>query len=104
MSVDPAPPSVRGDAALALLGLTADVDRRVEVSVSDAASRKTGRRILTARTTARMTREELGELVGLELDQVDRLEGGQRGLAPRELPTFAVALGVTIGYLLGSDE
>lgn len=110
MNTHPNQADVRGDAALALLGLTGDepssAGSRADAQDrgSDAALEETGRRVAAARTKSRLTGTELGARVGLRKDQISKIERGQRRLAPRELPAFASALGVTIRYLLGSSD
>lgn len=106
---------VRGDAALALLGLAPEVEAGAQSIVGSGPERpgagrgsgdlaETGRRVAQARTKSQLTGDALGALVGLGKDQISKIEHGQRRLAPRELPAFAQALGVTIRYLLGTDD
>lgn len=115
MSSHEARTEVRGDAALALLGLTPQAETDMKSIVGSGTARptadgrpgdltETGRRVARARTKSQLTGTALGALVGLGKDQISKIEHGQRRLAPRELPAFAQALGVTIRYLLGADD
>ena len=99
---------LRGNEALSLLGLDTETEARdsadpsTAVGASDAAA--IGRRVAEARAKSSLSGTQLGTKVGLGRDQISKIEAGKRRLAPRELPSFATALGVTIRYLLGAHE
>lgn len=73
----------------------------VQPAVDDSA---VGERVAQARHRRLMTGEALGAQVGLGKDQISKIESGLRRIKVRELPSFADALGVTIGYLLGQPS
>jgi len=110
MGTNPSRTAVRGDAALALMGLVVTEGHpatgriAVEGDTSRGNLEVSGRRVAAARTKSRMTGAQLGAQVGLGRDQISKIERGQRRLAPREVPAFAAALGVTVRYLLGAEE
>ncbi|GHF42773.1 hypothetical protein GCM10018790_20780 [Kitasatospora xanthocidica] len=82
---------------LEALGLLAPTEP-APITSTDA---EVGRRVERARRRQALTGEGLGGLVGLAKDQVSKIETGKRKVHVRELPRFAEALGVTVGYLLG---
>lgn len=111
MNPDPNRAGVRGDAALALLGLIVHAGAGPDDSQAEADGRRpvenveeAGRRVTAARETSGLTGTELGAYVGLGADQVREIESGRRPLTVRELPAFAEALGVSIRHLLGSSD
>ena len=63
-----------------------------------------GVRIRAARKSKGMTQRELGEHLGLDQTAVSKLETGTYEATPRQLNEFAIALGVSVGYLFGRDE
>lgn len=68
-----------------------------------------GERIKIARTSAKLTQEQLAaklQLAGLQMGQmaVSRIESGKRLVPDFELPIIADALHVSTDWLLGLDE
>jgi Zn-dependent peptidase ImmA (M78 family)/transcriptional regulator with XRE-family HTH domain len=63
-----------------------------------------GKRVATARRRRSLTGVQLGALVGLNKDQISKVESGRRRVSVRELPKFARALGVAMGDLLGEPS
>lgn len=64
-----------------------------------------GKNIAAARKRAGMTQEELASRVGYKTKSaINKIELGIRDLPQKKIATFADALGVTPGHLMGWDE
>ncbi len=63
------------------------------------------RKALSPKTSQRALAEKL-QLAGIDIDKnaVQRIESGERFLTDIELKAFALALGVSADYLLGTGE
>lgn len=93
---------LRGHAALGELADLEPLGAKGEGSVpTTPPAAEVGVHVAEARRRRGLTGERLGGLVGLEKDQISKIEHGLRRISARELPKFADALGVSIGFLLG---
>lgn len=64
-----------------------------------------GKNILEARKRAGLTQEELAVRVGYKTKSaINKIELGIRDLPQKKIATFAEALGVTPGHLMGWDD
>jgi transcriptional regulator with XRE-family HTH domain len=63
-----------------------------------------GRRVRAARRRAGLDAATLADRVGLTRDKLSKIENGRRRVAPRELPTLAHALHVSLSTLLGTTD
>lgn len=59
-----------------------------------------GERIRAAREKHELTQEQLGRMVGLSKDKVNKIENGTRGVAGDELWAIAEAISVNYAHLL----
>jgi transcriptional regulator with XRE-family HTH domain len=57
-----------------------------------------GKRVETARKNARLTQDQLAELVGLERIQIYNIESNLRKIKPKELAKIIVATNTSIGF------
>lgn len=63
-----------------------------------------GQRIKYFRRKARLSQQELADMVGIQQTLISRIERDDRKVTVDELPTFAKALGVSVSELLGEGE
>ena len=63
-----------------------------------------GTRIKAARKVKGLTQRELGLQVNLDQAFLSRVENGTSTPAPDQLNVIAQTLGVSVGYLFGTDE
>lgn len=63
-----------------------------------------GRRIAEAREARNLSRQGLAERLDVSYSAISRWERGERRPSADDLPRLATTLGVTVGWLLGTDE
>mgnify|MGYP004635169515 len=83
--------------------------RAIRLYTLDGRCNISGERIKLARSTAKMTQDQLAaklQLAGLQMGQmaISRIESGKRLVPDFELPIIADALNVSTDWLLGIDS
>ncbi len=67
-------------------------------------NRQIGKRLRDARVMRGLSLKQLGKIVGVTSQQVQKYEDGVNGLSPAKMKLFADSLGVTINWLFGATE
>ena len=67
-------------------------------------NRQIGKRLREARVLRGLSQQQLGKMVGVTFQQVQKYENGTNGLSPARMKRFADSLGVTINYLYGATD
>jgi len=65
-------------------------------------NRQIGKRLRAARILRGLSQEQLGEIVGVSFQQIQKYENGTNGLSPARMKRLAESLGVTINHLFGA--
>jgi transcriptional regulator with XRE-family HTH domain len=67
-------------------------------------NRQIGKRLRDARVLRGLSQEQLGAIVGVSFQQIQKYEKGLNGLSPARMKQFAESVDVTINHLYGVTD
>jgi transcriptional regulator with XRE-family HTH domain len=66
--------------------------------------REIGQRLRTTRLMRGLSQTQVGQILGVSFQQIQKYEKGVNGLSPARMKRYAESLDVTIYYILGESE